>query len=46
MPTEVQYAVGKKEIIRSLGTKDLGEALSKRVEVLEQIWASLFSDFE
>jgi len=46
VPTEVQSVVGKKEIIRSLGTKDLGEALGKRGEVLEQIRASLFSDFE
>lgn len=46
VPTELQAVVGKKEIIRSLGTKDLGEALSKRGEVLEQIRASLFADFE
>lgn len=46
VPTEVQPVVGKKEIIRSLGTKDLGEALGKRVEVLEQIKEALFSDFE
>jgi integrase len=46
VPTEVQSVVGKKEIIRSLGTKDLGEALGKRAEVLEQIRASLFSDIE
>jgi integrase len=46
VPTEVQSVVGKKEIIRSLGTKDLGEALGKRGEVLEQIRVSLFSDFE
>nr|WP_296641450.1 phage integrase SAM-like domain-containing protein [Roseibaca sp.] len=38
--------VGKKEIIRSLGTKDLSEALGKRKEVLEQIRNSLFSDFD
>src|SRR6056297_2913978 len=46
VPTEVQSVVGKKEIIRSLGTKDLAEALGKRGEVLEQIRASLFADFE
>lgn len=46
VPTEVQSVVGKKEIIRSLGTKNLGEALGKRAEVLEQIRTSLFSDFE
>lgn len=37
IPTEVQFVVGKKEIIRSRYTKDLGGALSKRSEVLEQI---------
>lgn len=46
VPTEVQPVVGKREIIRSLGTKDLGEALGKRKEVLEQIRNSLFSDFD
>lgn len=46
VPTQVQSVVGKKEIIRSLGTKDLGEALSKRSEVLEQIRESLFADYE
>lgn len=38
--------VGKKEIIRSLGTKDLGGALGKRRKVLEQIRNSVFSDFD
>lgn len=46
VPTELQSVVGKKEVIRSLGTKDLVEALGKRAEVLEQIKVSLFSDFE
>lgn len=46
VPTEVRSVVGKKEIVRSLGTKDLGEALGKRGETLEQIRTSLFSDFD
>lgn len=46
VPTEVQSVVGKKEIVRSLGTKDLGEALGKRNEALEEIRASLFTEYE
>ena len=42
VPTEIQSVVGKKEIIRSLGTSDLGEALSNRESTLKEIKASLF----
>ncbi len=46
VPTEVQSVVGKKEMIRSLGTKDLGKALSKRQEALDEIRENLFSDYK
>lgn len=37
VPTEFQGIVGKKEIIRGLGTQDLGEAIGRRDEVLAEI---------
>ncbi len=40
--TEARSFVGKKEIVRGLGTSDLGEALSKRDEVLREIRDSLY----
>lgn len=46
VPSEIQTVVGKKEIIRGLGTSDLGEALSRREEVLAEIKATLFSDYD
>ena len=46
VPTEVQSVVGKKEIIRSLGTKDLGEALGRRADTLAEIRDNLFSDYD
>ncbi|WP_371412636.1 DUF6538 domain-containing protein [Rhodovulum sp. BSW8] len=39
VPVELRPAVGKREIIRSLGSSDLGEALSRRRETLEEIKA-------
>jgi len=36
-PQEYQSIIGKKEIVRGLGTQDLGEAISKRDEVLAEI---------
>ncbi len=41
VPAEYQRIVGKKEIVRGLGTQDLGEALVKRKEVLTQIVSEL-----
>lgn len=46
VPTEIRSVVGKKEIIRSLGTTDLGEALSNRESVLSEIKASRFDKNE
>ncbi|GGE46768.1 DUF6538 domain-containing protein [Actibacterium pelagium] len=46
VPTEIQPVVGKKEIIRSLGTSDLAEALANRAAVLSEIKASLFEEYE
>ncbi|QFS82290.1 site-specific integrase [Roseivivax sp. THAF197b] len=43
VPTEAQSVVGKKEIVRSLGTRDLGEALARSPEVLSDIRENLFS---
>ncbi|MCV2873297.1 tyrosine-type recombinase/integrase [Defluviimonas sp. WL0050] len=42
VPTQVQPVVGRKEIVRTLGTSSLVEALAKRNEVLAEIKASLF----
>lgn len=44
VPTEVQQVVGRKEIVRSLGTPDLGEAITRRAEVLAEIKATMFSE--
>ncbi len=44
VPTELIPVVGKKEIIRSLATSDLSEALSKRRDALDEIKANLFED--
>lgn len=41
VPTEYQTIIGKKEIVRGLGTQDLGEAMVKRKEVLTQIVSEL-----
>jgi len=41
IPTEMQSKVGRKEIIRSLGTTDLGEALSLRPSALQEIRDSI-----
>lgn len=41
VPVEYQPIVGKKEVVRGLGTRDLGEALSRRKVVLEEILGSL-----
>ncbi|WP_133489763.1 DUF6538 domain-containing protein [Aliiroseovarius marinus] len=46
VPTEIQSVVGKKEIIRSLGTTDLAEALANRSEVLAEIKANLFGEHQ
>ncbi|WP_146176260.1 DUF6538 domain-containing protein [Rhodovulum kholense] len=46
VPVELRPAVGKREIIRSLGSSDLGEALSRRRETLEEIKASLFAKYD
>lgn len=37
VPTEYQDIVGKREIVRGLGTQDLAEALKQRPKVLEEI---------
>ncbi|WP_404818109.1 DUF6538 domain-containing protein [Ruegeria profundi] len=41
VPAEYQAIIGKKEIVRGLGTQDLSEALVKRKEVLTQIVSEL-----
>lgn len=46
VPVEVRSVAGKKEIVRSLGTGDLGEALALRNSVLEEIRTSLFADID
>jgi hypothetical protein len=46
VPAELQPVVGKREIVRSLGTSDLGEALSCRSQTLAEIRSSLFADDE
>jgi integrase len=46
VPVEVRSVVGKKEIVRSLGTRDLGEALVKRNSLLEEIKTSLFAEID
>jgi len=46
VPSEIRSVVGRKEIIRSLGTSDLGEALSNRESVLSEIKVSLFDKNE
>ncbi|GKY87935.1 DUF6538 domain-containing protein [Sinisalibacter aestuarii] len=43
VPKEYQGVIGKKEIIRGLGTQDLGEAISKRDEVLQEIIGAIRS---
>ncbi|SDX95022.1 site-specific integrase [Citreimonas salinaria] len=46
VPSELQELVGKKEIVRSLGTADLGEALALRNEKLSEIREGLFATDE
>ena len=46
VPTELQAVVGKREIVRSLATSDLAEALANRNDVLAEIRDSLFSQFD
>ncbi|SFJ20178.1 DUF6538 domain-containing protein [Celeribacter neptunius] len=46
VPKELQQLVGKKEIVRSLGTSELSEALEKSPEVQREIKASLFGKHE
>ncbi len=41
VPNEYQAIIGKKEIVRGLGTQDLAEALVRRKEVLPEILASI-----
>ncbi len=41
VPTEYQPIIGKKEIVRGLGTQDLGEALVMHKVVLPEVLASL-----
>lgn len=41
VPNEYQAIIGKKEIVRGLGTQDLAEALVRRKEVLQEILASI-----
>ena len=41
VPHEYQGIIGKKEIVRGLGTQDLAEALVRRKEVLPEILASI-----
>ncbi|WP_299354697.1 tyrosine-type recombinase/integrase [uncultured Shimia sp.] len=41
IPNEYQPIIGKKEIVRGLGTQDLGEALVRRKEALEEILTSV-----
>ncbi|WP_157769941.1 DUF6538 domain-containing protein [Ruegeria profundi] len=41
VPNEYQAIIGKKEIVRGLGTQDLAEALVRRKEVLSEILASI-----
>ena len=40
-PKEYQTVTGRKEVVRSLGTSDLYEALGKRDAVLKQIESEL-----
>ncbi|MBL3571247.1 hypothetical protein BV509_18160 [Rhodovulum sulfidophilum] len=42
-PAELRQALGKREIIRFLGTSDLGAAPSRRRETLDEIKASRFA---
>jgi len=46
VPTEIRPVVGKKEIVRSLGTSNLVEALGKQRAVLEEIKSSLFANYD
>ncbi|KIC42394.1 hypothetical protein RA27_03210 [Ruegeria sp. ANG-R] len=41
VPNEYQAIIGKKEIVRGLGTQDLAKALVRRKEVLPEILASI-----
>ena len=45
VPNEIRSVVGKKEIVRTLGTNELGEALARRNDVPREIQNSLFSAF-
>ncbi|MDW4548261.1 DUF6538 domain-containing protein [Defluviimonas sp. D31] len=46
IPTEYQQLIGKKEIVRSLGTRDLGEALAKRGGAIDEIQRDLMATVE
>ncbi len=46
VPVEARTAVGKKQIVRSLGTSDLGEALVKRESVLNDIRETLYAEYD
>lgn len=46
VPNELRSLVGRKEIVRSLGTSDLAEAVAKRDSVLRDIRKELLSDAE
>ncbi|SHE97293.1 hypothetical protein SAMN05444279_1132 [Ruegeria intermedia] len=41
IPTEYQAIIGKKEIVRGLGTQDLAEALVRRKQVMQEILSSI-----
>lgn len=46
VPLEYQTAIGRKEVVRSLGTSDLYEALGKRDAALAQIAGELKAQLE
>lgn len=46
VPLEAQTVVGRKQIVRSLGTSDLGEALVRRDAVLKEIQISLYAEHD
>ncbi len=44
VPMHTQSVVGKKQIVRSLGTSDIGEALVKQDVVIREIRESLYGE--
>ena len=46
VPKEYQTVAGRKEVVRSLGTSDLYEALGKRDAVLKQLEGELKDQLE